>query len=107
MPRDLRLYLTDILDAIARIEQYLQDIQDLEQFKQDTRTMDALLHNFTVIGEAVKNIPAEMRQKHDHIRWQAIAGLRDIIVHGYFNTEPEIIWGIAQKNLKELKEAVS
>ena len=67
--------------------------------------MDAVVRNLEVIGEAVKRIPDEMRQKQPAVDWKKIAGLRDILVHEYFGIDVEIIWDIAQNKLPSLEQS--
>lgn len=105
MPRDFKLYLEDILEAIARIQRYTAG-QSLPQFSQDEKAVDAVVRNLEVIGEAVKKIPDEMRQKHPSMEWRKIAGLRDILVHEYFGIDVEIIWDIVQNKLPPLERSV-
>ena len=61
--RDVRLYLDDILEAIDKIERYTEGL-DFEQFRKDDKTGDAVIRNFSVIGEAVKHIPPGIRKKY-------------------------------------------
>ena len=105
MPRDFKLYLEDILEAVARIERYTAG-QSFQQFSHDEKTVDAVVRNLEVIGEAVKRIPEEIRQKHPSMEWRKIAGLRDILVHEYFGIDAEIIWDIVQNKLPLLEQSV-
>jgi len=59
--------------------------------------------NLGIIGEAVKNIPAEIKRKYPNIEWKKIAGLRDIIIHEYSGINLEIIWDIVVNKIPELK----
>jgi uncharacterized protein with HEPN domain len=83
MPRDFRLYLQDIFDACRKIREYTLS-RDFESFKADSRTFDAVLRNLEIIGEAVKNVPEEVRDRNPQIAWKKIAGLRIILAHAYF-----------------------
>lgn len=86
MQRDYKIYLKDILDAIERIEEYTESM-DFEDFINDNKTQDAVLRNLEIIGEAVKNIPEEIREMHKEINWKGFAGLRDIVIHQYFGVD--------------------
>jgi uncharacterized protein with HEPN domain len=105
MPRDCRVYLEDILEAIARIQRYTQGLSR-EAFVDDERTVDAIVRNLEVIGEAVKQLPAEVRLRAPAIEWQKIAGLRDILIHRYCGIDTEIVWDVVQTKLADLKIAV-
>lgn len=74
MPRDSRVYLEDILVAIARIQRYTRGLSR-EAFAGDERTLDAVVRNLEVIGEAVKQLPVDVRSQAPGVEWQKIAGL--------------------------------
>ena len=83
MTRDMRLYIEDILDSIAKIEQYTKDINE-QKFLTNTQVQDSVLRRLEIIGEAVKSIPNTLRDKYPQIPWKRIAGLRDVLIHEYF-----------------------
>jgi len=68
----------------------------------DTRTLDAVLRNLEVIGEATKMLPAELRAQHSDVDWKRIAGLRDILIHRYFGIDLDIIWDVVQNKVPVL-----
>jgi uncharacterized protein with HEPN domain len=103
--RSTRLYLEDIDEGCQKIWRYTENTV-FEEFVADERTYDAVLLNLQIIGESVKNIPREMRDRCPEIDWRKIAGLRDIIAHTYFQVEPEIIWDIVQTKLTPLQASV-
>ncbi len=103
MPRDYKLYLEDILEAIAKIQQYTEGLS-VEMLSSDSKTLDAVVRNLEVIGEAVKMLPDEIRSRQPDVDWQKIAGLRDILIHRYFGIDPEIIQDIVQNKLPLLQE---
>jgi uncharacterized protein with HEPN domain len=90
-PRGWRLRVEDILDAIAKIEHYVQDLT-FEQFQADPRTVDAVIRNLEVIGEAVRHLSAASDELPPSIPWADIAGMRNILVHEYFGVDLRIIW---------------
>lgn len=91
MSRDPELRLEDILEASLAIETYIQGFT-YESFINDRRTVDAVIRNLEIVGEAVKHLPEEITGQFPEIPWRAIAGFRDILAHSYFRTEDSIIW---------------
>jgi uncharacterized protein with HEPN domain len=88
MPREYRHYIIDILEAIRAIDDYIRNAS-FEQFAEDRKTVDAVIRNLEVIGEAAKKIPEVVRTEYPHIEWKKIAGLRDILIHEYFSIDLE------------------
>ena len=105
MSRNLNLYLSDILKSIDKIKRYTKGMS-YEQLVADELTYDAVLHNLQIIGEAVKNIPQEIRILYPQVEWRKIAGLRDIIAHAYFTLEEQIVWDIIQNKLSDLQKNI-
>ena len=105
MRRDSKVYLQDILDASEKIREYTKGLT-LRTLSADTRTLDAVIRNLEVIGEAVKKLPAALRARHPEIEWMKIAGLRDVLIHEYFGIDEEIIWDIVQNKIPALQKAV-
>jgi uncharacterized protein with HEPN domain len=104
MPRDVRLYLDDILEAIARIEAYVQGL-DQDGFSSDTRTQDAVVRNLEVIGEASRNLPEEATGAAPEIEWRKIVGLRNLLSHEYFVVSVPILWDVVSHKLTPLRDA--
>jgi uncharacterized protein with HEPN domain len=80
---------------------------NFENFVADDRTFDAVIRNLQIIGEAVKNIPDDVRELNPEMEWRKIAGLRDILAHAYFQIEDEIIWDVVQNKIPALLGVVS
>lgn len=87
--RDYRLYLTDILTAIESIEQFVAGM-DLQGFKADDKTVSAVIRKFEIIGEAVKQLPEEIRQAYPEVPWKEMAGMRDRLIHFLFWRESSL-----------------
>ncbi len=103
--RDIGVYLEDILESIANIEEYCQDISAGE-FLQRTQVQDAVVRRLEIIGEAVKNIPPEIRHKYPDIPWKEIAETRDVLIHEYFGVDLDKVWEVMQGDLPALKKEV-
>lgn len=102
MEKDNKVFLLDILDRIDAIETYL-DGYDFEQFQSDRKTIDAVIRNVEVIGEAANNLTEEFRSANPQIVWRKIIDTRHRIIHGYASVDIEIIWGITQSDLDVLQ----
>jgi uncharacterized protein with HEPN domain len=100
--RDPELLLEDMLAAIRKIERYTSGI-DQPAFHQDEKTVDAVVRNLEVIGEAAKRISPEFASRHEDVPWRQVAGLRNRIVHDYFGLDLEIIWQVIRRDLPRLK----
>lgn len=103
--REVRLYLTDIDDAISAIQSYTESLT-YEQLLGDRKTREAVILNFVVIGEAIKKIPLEIIDRYPDVPWKEFAGMRDKMVHGYFQISPTIIWETSQHDLAPLAAGV-
>jgi uncharacterized protein with HEPN domain len=102
MTRDPNLLVNDLLEAIEKIERYAEDIT-LEYLKSDDRTMDAIIKNFIIIGEASKQIPPEVKSTAPQIPWKEMSGVRDKLVHGYFEIKSDVIWETIKTRLPEVE----
>ncbi|MCD6542142.1 MAG: DUF86 domain-containing protein [Thermoplasmata archaeon] len=105
MRRDYKLFIKDILDAIEKIEEFVAGM-DFEEFKNDDKTVSAVVRKLEIIGEATKNIPDEIRQKHPDLPWKEMAKIRDKLIHGYFVVDHQIVWNVVKKELPLLKPKI-
>jgi uncharacterized protein with HEPN domain len=105
MPRDSRVYLEDILEATRKITTYTGSLSK-SAFLEDEKTLDAVVRNLEVIGEAVKKLPEDLRAQHSAVEWKKIAWLRDILIHEYFGLDAEIVWDIVQTKVPALDQEV-
>jgi uncharacterized protein with HEPN domain len=100
--RDPDLLIEDMIEALRKIDLYTSGI-DHDRFLKDEKTIDAVVRNLEVLGEAARLLPDDFIVQHPEIHWRQIAGLRNRIVHDYFGLDLEIIWQIIQKDLPLLK----
>ncbi|MBW6471350.1 MAG: DUF86 domain-containing protein [Methanosarcinaceae archaeon] len=88
--RDMGLFFQDIIEAIGNIGEYVQNM-DYDDFSQDKKTIDAIVRNLEIIGEAAKNISNETKAKYPDVNWRAMAGMRDKLIHEYFGVSTMIV----------------
>ena len=105
MSRDSKVYLEDILEAVQKIRAFTQGLS-LAALSQDAKTLDAVIRNLEVIGEAVKRLPEPVKQQQPQMEWRKIAGLRDILIHEYFGVNVEVVWDVIEQKLPALGKAV-
>ena len=100
-----RVYLLHVRDAIERIRSYTT--AGREGFLTDCKTQDAVIRNFEIIGEAVKQVTQSTLDRQPDVPWKQIAGLRDVLIHHYFGVKLDAIWKVVESNLEPLTVAVS
>lgn len=98
-------FLGDIKEAMELITSYMKGLT-YKKFLADRKTQDAVVRNFEVIGEGVKNISADLKAKYPEIPWKKISGLRDKLIHFYFGIDYKIVWNIAKKELPKLSKQI-
>jgi uncharacterized protein with HEPN domain len=99
--RDTLLLLDDMLQSTLKIRRYTEGL-DFESFLLDDKTIDAVVRNFEIIGEAANRVPQDFRNNNPEIEWKRIRGFRNRIVHEYFGVDYEIVWDIIETYLDEL-----
>jgi len=101
--REWKLFVEDILESIELVESYVANM-NFDDFKNDRKTIDAVVRNLEIIGEAARNISDEIKNKYQNVDWKGMIGLRNRIAHGYFGINLTIIWEILKQELPPLKE---
>jgi uncharacterized protein with HEPN domain len=99
--REPSVLLDDIRTSISKIERYIAGL-DQASFLADEKTIDAVVRNLEIIGEAAKQLPAEFRARHPAILWPQIAGLRNRIVHDYAGIDLKLVWHVLQTAIPKL-----
>jgi uncharacterized protein with HEPN domain len=91
--REAKLLVEDIVECGNKILEYTKDLS-FEVFLNDPKTVDAVIRNFEIIGEAASRLPEDFKLTHPEIEWARLKGLRNRIVHDYFGIDLSIIWNI-------------
>ncbi len=104
--RDSILLLQDMIESSIKILNYTSGF-DRDKFLADEKTIDAVIRNFEIIGEAANRIDLDFRIKNPEIEWKRIRGFRNRIVHDYFGIDYEIVWTIVENYLTELIERLT
>lgn len=105
MKRDDTVYLHHILDAIQQFERYTKGMSENE-FLSDSMTHDAVVRQIEIIGEAARNISDKFREQHPNLPWGKMIGIRNKIIHEYFNVNYAIVWDTIKDDLPFLKKTI-
>ncbi|HEX9374328.1 MAG TPA: DUF86 domain-containing protein [Roseiflexaceae bacterium] len=100
------LYLSDMVEALDAIQQFLTGVQR-EEFLQNDLTRSAILQKLTIIGEAAARLPKGFQDRHPEIEWADIVGFRNIAVHSYFSVDWSIVWITATQDAPELRRLIA
>jgi uncharacterized protein with HEPN domain len=104
--RDLLDFLLDIIEAIDEIESFVVGI-NFKEFASNREKILAVVKLLEIIGEATKKIPEDLRDQYPDIPWRAVAGMRDVLVHQYWQVDVEVIWETVVQSLPLLKVVIS
>jgi len=99
------VYLRHILDEVLFLLKATKDLE-YDSFVENEMYTRAFSRSFEIIGEAVKNLSSDFRIKHNNIEWKKISGMRDKIIHQYFNVDYELLWDVIRNKLPQIKEEV-
>ncbi len=103
MKKDPKVFLAHILDSISLIEEYSKGVKE-EKFHKKRELQDAIIRRLEIIGEAVKNLPVSFKAKYSDIPWKQIAGMRDILIHEYFDIDLFLTWKVVKQELPRIKK---
>lgn len=103
--REPKLYLQDILNSISKVEKYTRGLTYVE-FSKDEKTIDAVIRNFEVIGEAARYVPKEIIAQYPDVPWEKMSSMRNKVLHEYFGVDLEILWQTIQEDLPELNKQI-
>ena len=103
MKKDAKVFIEHILECIGLIENYVEGKTE-EDFLGAVQLQDAVIRRIEIVGEAVKNIPEEIKVKYTDVPWKKMAGMRDILIHEYFGVDLKLTWEVIIKDIPFLKK---
>lgn len=105
MRKEPRIFLQHILESIEAIEESRENLSE-ETFLNSREKQDAIIRRLEIIGEAVKNLPADFKKDHPELEWEKAMGIRNILIHHYFGIDLRIVWDTVIKSLPEFKKQI-
>jgi uncharacterized protein with HEPN domain len=102
--RDDRERLLDLQEAILKIEKYA--VRGRQAFERDELIQSWIVHHIQIIGEAARTMSPVFQQQHPDWSWSRITGMRNILIHHYFEIDTDIVWSVVEKDLPDLKAKV-
>lgn len=100
-PRNIQIYVRDMLESAEKIIQYVDGI-DKDQFEAQEEKQDAVIRRLEIMGEAAKQVPPQIRDQFPYIPWRQMAGMRDVMIHAYFGVSIPAVWKVTQEDLPVL-----
>ena len=104
--KDWKFRIQDILDAVSAIDKYTKGME-FSAFIKDRRTVDAVVRNLIIIGEAAGHVPEDICLKHPEVPWYDMRGMRNFVVHEYFRADDKVLWDTVQVDLPHLWELLN
>jgi len=106
MSKDPNIIIEHVLESISLIEKYLEG-KSIDDFQNDVQLQDSVIRRMEIIGEAIKNLPDDIREKYTDVTWKEVVGMRDVLIHAYFRVDLELTWETIQSDLPILKEQLT
>ena len=101
--REVRDYIEDIVNQLLKIRKFVRPGTTFEEFQHDEMLLYACIRALEIMGEAAKQVPAEVRQRYPQIPWRQIAGMRDVLIHAYVGVDARVVWKTITENLPQDK----
>ena len=102
MKKNEKIFLAHVLESAEKIERFTKGISK-EEFADSDLIQDGVARRLEIIGEATKNIPEDFKKMHPEIEWRKVAGTRDVLIHGYFGVDINLVWDITKNDIPVLK----
>ena len=103
MKKDPRVFIGHIIESIQLIEEYARDLTP-KGFQTNRAMQDAIIRRLEIIGEAVKNLASPFKTKYPEIPWKQMAGMRDILIHEYFDVDLSLTWSVVKRELPSIEK---
>lgn len=100
--KDFLCHISDEIDYLEESSAHLSK----EDFDRDKTLQKAFIRSLEIIGEATKRIPNDFRNQHPDVDWRGMAGMRDVLIHGYFDVDYEIVWDVVNSEIPDLKTRI-
>ena len=105
-PRLVQDYLQDIIEAMAKAEAFVEGL-DLHAFRNDEKTLFAVIRALEIVGEAAKKVPLPLRRRFASIPWKNLAGMRDKLIHDYVGVSVEVVWRTVREDIPSVRPALA
>lgn len=104
--RDYIIFLEDIIECAKKIDEYTKNLTE-KDFLVDEKTKDAVIVRVQIIGEAIKNLPSDLKKDYKSINWKKSVKLRNIFIHNYFGINSRRLWKTAKEEVPEIKGKIT